>query len=126
MRGPIPVPEPGAVTGSPLSWRADACQRSLPELSIVLWGGLARVVWEFAQSPLYADHGRSLFYVLQTPAALRGRGRSHPSRGVLCDLFDLPDAVVVPHEGPGAGSELHHPRPRVHRLERVVQASCEA
>ena len=66
MRGPIPVPESAAVTGSPLSRRVDAWRRSLPELSIALWGGLASVVWEFAQSPLYADHGRGLFYVLRT------------------------------------------------------------
>lgn len=39
---------------------------SLPELSIVLWGGLASAVWEFAQSPLYADHGRGLLHVLRT------------------------------------------------------------
>jgi hypothetical protein len=39
---------------------------SLPELSIVLWGGLASAVWEFVQSPLYADHGRGLLYVLRT------------------------------------------------------------
>lgn len=56
------APRGSAVAAS----KGGAWLRSLPELSIVLWGGLTSVVWELGQSPLYADHGRGLLYVLRT------------------------------------------------------------
>ena len=40
--------------------------RELPELYLIVWGGLFNGVWEFAQSPLYTDHTRGWWYVVWT------------------------------------------------------------
>ena len=38
----------------------------LPELSVLVLGFGLNATWEFLQSPLYADHGRDLGYLLRT------------------------------------------------------------
>ena len=38
----------------------------LPEVRLLTWGFLLNAVWEFLQSPLYADHARGGVYVLWT------------------------------------------------------------
>ncbi len=38
----------------------------IPEVRLVGWGLLLNAVWEFLQSPLYADHARGFAYVLWT------------------------------------------------------------
>lgn len=38
----------------------------IPEVRLAAWGGLLNVAWEFLQSPLYADHDRSLLYMVWT------------------------------------------------------------
>jgi hypothetical protein len=40
--------------------------RRFPELSLVVLGFGLNAVWEFLQSPLYADHGRDLEYLLRS------------------------------------------------------------
>jgi hypothetical protein len=37
-----------------------------PELPVVVLGFGLSAAWEFVQSPLYADHGRDLGYLLRT------------------------------------------------------------
>jgi hypothetical protein len=41
-------------------------QSRLPELTLVLYGFLISVSWEFGQSALYVDHAQGIFYVLWT------------------------------------------------------------
>ncbi len=38
----------------------------LPELTLVLYGLLISVAWEFGQSALYVDHARGISYILWT------------------------------------------------------------
>jgi hypothetical protein len=38
----------------------------VPEVRLAAWGALLNGVWEFLQSPLYADHARGGLYVLWT------------------------------------------------------------
>ena len=40
--------------------------RIRPEGPLVIWGLLGNLVWELAQSPLYADHARGVAYFLWT------------------------------------------------------------
>lgn len=39
---------------------------SVPEARLVFWGLLVNAVWELLQSPLFADHGRGLVYIVWT------------------------------------------------------------
>jgi hypothetical protein len=45
---------------TPLWMRA----RSAPEIKLIGWGFLLNGIWEFLQSPLYADHDRGTIYIL--------------------------------------------------------------
>ena len=38
--------------------------RSVPEIRMIGWGFLLNGIWEFLQSPLYADHDRGTIYIL--------------------------------------------------------------
>ena len=38
--------------------------RSVPEITLIGWGFLLNGIWEFLQSPLYADHDRGTIYIL--------------------------------------------------------------
>ena len=38
--------------------------RSVPEITLIGWGFLLNGIWEFLQTPLYADHDRGTIYVL--------------------------------------------------------------
>ena len=38
----------------------------VPEVRLAAWGALLNGLWEFLQSPLYADHARGWLYVLRT------------------------------------------------------------
>jgi hypothetical protein len=38
--------------------------RYVPEIKLIGWGFLLNGIWEFLQSPLYADHDRGTSYVL--------------------------------------------------------------
>ena len=44
---------------TPLMLRA----RSVPEIKLIGWGFLLNGIWEFLQSPLYADHDRGTIYI---------------------------------------------------------------
>lgn len=39
---------------------------SVPEIRLVVWGGILNGIWEFAHSPLYTDHDRGWWYVTWT------------------------------------------------------------
>ena len=38
--------------------------RSVPEIKLIGWGFVLNGIWEFLQSPLYADHDRGTIYIL--------------------------------------------------------------
>jgi hypothetical protein len=38
--------------------------RTVPEIKLIGWGFLLNGIWEFLQSPLYADHDRGTIYIL--------------------------------------------------------------
>jgi len=38
----------------------------MPEIQLIVWGGVLNAIWEFAQSALYTDHDRGWWYVTWT------------------------------------------------------------
>ncbi len=41
-------------------------QRQLPEIPLVIWGGLLNGAWEFLHSPFYADHKLGAWHIVWT------------------------------------------------------------